>query len=74
MGLGMTQRFANTVQRELSSGQLVEVLAEYSGDSPGFFIYFPASRHMPLKLRVFIDFMREKRSQQRRTQDASMAP
>ncbi|SMB34972.1 LysR family transcriptional regulator [Serratia proteamaculans] len=74
MGLGITQRFANTVQRELSSGQLVEVLAEYSGDFPGFFIYFPASRHMPLKLRVFIDFMREKRSQQRRTQDASMAP
>ena len=74
MGLGMTQRFANTVQRELSSGQLVEVLAEYSGDFPGFFIYFPASRHMPLKLRVFIDFMREKRSQQNRTQDASMAP
>lgn len=63
-GLGITQRFSGTVHRELSSGQLVEVLADYGSEAPGFFLYFPASRHMPLKLRVFIDFMREKRAQQ----------
>lgn len=63
-GLGITQRFASTVQHELNHGQLVEILADYSSDFPGFFIYFPANRHMPLKLRVFIDFMRGKRAQQ----------
>lgn len=73
-GLGMTQRFRGTVQRELESGQLVEVLADYAGDSPGFFIYFPASRHMPLKLRVFIDFMREKQVLQDMPQSAIAAP
>lgn len=73
-GLGITQRFRGTVQRELENGQLVEVLADYAGDSPGFFIYFPASRHMPLKLRVFIDFMREIRALQDMPQSAITAP
>ncbi|WP_448665692.1 LysR substrate-binding domain-containing protein [Serratia plymuthica] len=73
-GLGMTQRFRGTVQRELENGQLVEVLADYAGDSPGFFIYFPASRHMPLKLRVFVDFMREKQALQDMPQSAITAP
>ncbi|WP_454889451.1 LysR substrate-binding domain-containing protein [Serratia quinivorans] len=72
-GLGITQRFSGTVQRELNSGQLVEILADYGSDFPGFFIYFPASRHMPLKLRVFVDFMREKRAQQSSSQDAITA-
>ncbi|WP_261136140.1 LysR family transcriptional regulator [Serratia entomophila] len=60
-GMGITQRFHGTVQRELAQGQLVELLAECASEAPGFFIYFPASRHLPLKLRVFIDFMREMR-------------
>ncbi|HFI5374744.1 TPA: LysR family transcriptional regulator, partial [Serratia liquefaciens] len=41
---------------------------------PGFFLYFPASRHMPLKLRVFIDFMREKRAQQSPFENSLSAP
>ncbi|EPF6564438.1 LysR family transcriptional regulator, partial [Serratia marcescens] len=32
----------------------------------GFFIYFPAGKHLPLKLRAFIDFMRERRERQHR--------
>ncbi|AHG22432.1 LysR family transcriptional regulator [Chania multitudinisentens RB-25] len=60
-GLGITQCFRSAVQPELESGQLVEILQSYSSDIPGFFIYFPTGRHMSLKLRVFIDFMREKR-------------
>ncbi|UAN60095.1 LysR family transcriptional regulator [Serratia sp. JSRIV004] len=63
-GLGLTQRFRAAVHKELQSGQLREVLRDFSHVAPGFFIYFPAGRHMPLKLRVFIDFMREKREQQ----------
>ena len=63
-GLGLTQRFRGAVHQELQSGQLQEVLQDFSNLAPGFFIYFPAGRHMPLKLRAFIDFMREKREQQ----------
>jgi DNA-binding transcriptional LysR family regulator len=73
MGLGITQRFVSTVQRELNTGQLVEILADYRCHFPGFFIYFPASRHMPLKLRVFVDFIREKRPLQSSSQDAITA-
>ncbi|CAI2071522.1 MULTISPECIES: LysR family transcriptional regulator [Serratia] len=63
-GLGLTQRFRAAVHQELQSGQLREVLQDFSNVAPGFFIYFPAGRHMPLKLRAFIDFMREKRERQ----------
>lgn len=63
-GLGLSQRFRAAVHQELQSGQLREVLQDFSNVAPGFFIYFPAGRHMPLKLRAFIDFMREKRERQ----------
>lgn len=63
-GLGLTQRVRAAVHQELQSGQLQEVLQDFSCLAPGFFIYFPAGRHMPLKLRALIDFMREKREQQ----------
>ncbi|MGL5386325.1 MAG: LysR family transcriptional regulator [Serratia sp. (in: enterobacteria)] len=63
-GMGLSQRFRAAVYQELQRGQLQEVLQNFSHVAPGFFIYFPAGRHMPLKLRAFIDFMREKREQQ----------
>ncbi|MEL5476373.1 LysR family transcriptional regulator [Serratia marcescens] len=65
-GLGIAQRFQGTVLQELAQGQLVEVLPGYASEASGFFIYFPAGRHLPLKLRAFIDFMREQRERQHR--------
>lgn len=65
-GLGLTQRFRGTVEPELASGRLVEVMADHASDAAGFFIYFPARRHMPLKLRVFIDFMQQQRQNAQR--------
>ncbi|HID8085937.1 TPA: LysR substrate-binding domain-containing protein, partial [Serratia marcescens] len=65
-GLGIAQRFQGTVLQELAQGQLVEVLPDYASEASGFFIYFPAGRHLPLKLRAFIDFMREQRERQHR--------
>ncbi|HEJ7122280.1 TPA: LysR family transcriptional regulator, partial [Serratia marcescens] len=65
-GLGIAQRFQGTVLQELAQGQLVEVLPGYASEASGFFIYFPAGRHLPLKLRAFIDFMRERRERQHR--------
>ncbi|MBU3892563.1 LysR family transcriptional regulator [Serratia rubidaea] len=60
-GLGITQRFHATVAQELANGQLVEVMADHASEAAGFFLYFPANRHIPPRLRVFIDFLREKR-------------
>jgi DNA-binding transcriptional LysR family regulator len=58
-GLGLAQRFGQQVERDLAEGRLVQVLAPYAVTLPGFYIYYPSREHLPLKLRVFIDFLRE---------------
>ncbi|MBD8452947.1 LysR family transcriptional regulator [Serratia rubidaea] len=60
-GLGIAQRFHATVAQELANGQLIEVMADHASEAAGFFLYFPANRYIPPRLRVFIDFLREKR-------------
>ncbi|WP_194791948.1 LysR family transcriptional regulator [Pseudomonas sp. UFMG81] len=56
-GGGLMQAYRFTVQDALDSGELVEVLAEYGGTSRPFMLVYPQARHMPLKVRVFIDFL-----------------
>jgi DNA-binding transcriptional LysR family regulator len=38
---------------------LVEVLKPYGGRSRPFTLLYPQSRHVPLRLRAFIDFLVE---------------
>jgi len=56
-GAGLMQAYRFTVQEALDSGALVEVLAEYGGTSRPFVLIYPQARHMPLRLRVFIDYL-----------------
>jgi len=56
-GGGLMQAYRFTVQDALASGELVEVLAEYGGTSRPFTLIYPQSRHMPQRVRVFIDFL-----------------
>ncbi|MCP8632993.1 LysR family transcriptional regulator [Pseudomonas mosselii] len=56
-GGGLMQAYRFTVQEALDSGELVEVLAEHGGTSRPFMLVYPQARHMPLKVRVFIDFL-----------------
>lgn len=56
-GGGLMQAYRFTVQDALDSGELVEVLAGYGGTSRPFMLVYPQARHMPLKVRVFIDFL-----------------
>ncbi len=58
-GLGLAQRFGQQVERDIADGRLVQVLAPYAATLPGFYIYYPSREHLPAKLRVFIDFLRE---------------
>lgn len=51
------QAYRFTVQDALDSGELVEVLAGYGGTSRPFMLVYPQARRMPLKVRVFIDFL-----------------
>lgn len=57
-GLAQTHRFV--VQHDLDSGALVEVLRSHGGRSRPFSLLYPAARHMPLRMRLFIDFLCER--------------
>lgn len=56
-GLGLAYVMAATARAALDSGALVQVLAEASPVLPGFHLYYPSRRQLPLKLRCFVDFM-----------------
>ncbi|MGY1448840.1 LysR family transcriptional regulator [Pseudomonas chlororaphis] len=59
-GAGLFQTYRFMVERELAEGSLVEVLQPYGGRSRPFSLLYPHSRHVPLRLRAFIDFLLEK--------------
>ncbi|QXH44151.1 LysR family transcriptional regulator [Pseudomonas xanthosomatis] len=48
------------VRKELASGKLVSVLDDFIERRGSFYLLWPSGRHMPPKLRVFIDFMLER--------------
>lgn len=58
-GQGIAYLPAFAVQRELAAGQLISLLNEHTQQQTGFWLLWPASRHMPPRLRVFIDFLVE---------------
>lgn len=56
-GAGIVQTYRFIVEDELRDGRLVELLQPYGGRSRPFSLVYPGARHMPLRLRVFIDFL-----------------
>lgn len=58
-GLGLGQQFEQAVLPDIAAGRLVQVLGTYAPTLSGFYIYYPAHRPVPAKLRVFVDFLRE---------------
>lgn len=56
-GGGLMQAYRFTVADALASGELVEVLSAYGGTSRPFMLLYPQARHMPLRVRVLIDFL-----------------
>ena len=56
-GLFQTYRFV--VEKELADGSLVEVLKPFAGRSRPYTLLYPDGRHVPLRMRVFIDFLTE---------------
>ncbi|MGK5066197.1 LysR family transcriptional regulator [Janthinobacterium sp. RT4P48] len=56
-GQGIAYLPAFTVQRELAAGQLVSLLDAHTQPVTAFWLLWPASRHLPPRLRVFIDFL-----------------
>ncbi|OJH42008.1 LysR family transcriptional regulator [Cystobacter ferrugineus] len=57
-GLGLAYVFEELVRTLLEQGRLVRVLEDWCPDYPGFFLYYPSRRQLPVALRAFIDFTR----------------
>ncbi|MNE70772.1 transcriptional regulator [compost metagenome] len=58
-GAGLFQTYRFIVEKELAEGSLVEVLPAFGGRSRPFTLLYPHGRHVPLRLRAFIDFLME---------------
>ena len=56
-GAGLVQTYRFLVEDDLHSGQLVEVLTAHAGASRPFSLIYPGNRHMPLRVRVLIDYL-----------------
>lgn len=54
-GAGSTHAFENEFRGRVDQGGLDPVLEAYDDPSPGFFLYFPARRHMAPKLRALVE-------------------
>ncbi|HLD65674.1 MAG TPA: LysR substrate-binding domain-containing protein [Pseudomonas sp.] len=58
-GAGLFQTYRFIVEAELAEGRLVEVLQPFGGRSRPFTLLYPHGRHLPLRVRVFVDFLME---------------
>jgi DNA-binding transcriptional LysR family regulator len=58
-GAGLLQTYRFIVEEDLAQGRLKEVLRAFGGCRRPFSIIYPATRHMPLRVRVFIDHLVE---------------
>jgi DNA-binding transcriptional LysR family regulator len=56
-GLGLAYVLEATARAPVREGSLVSVLAACVPVLPGFHLYYPSRRQIPLKLRCFVDFM-----------------
>lgn len=57
-GKGLAWRSMWEVEHEIRSGRLVTVLDEYIATGSDIYAVFAQRRHLPLRIRAFIDFMR----------------
>ncbi len=62
-GWGIAWRSTWEVESEIAAGRLVEVLAEFAAPSNGIYAVFPQRKHLPLRVRLWIDFLKHNYSQ-----------
>lgn len=58
-GLGIVTTYAFLVRPYLDSGALQRVLPEWQGEVVMAHVAYPQNRHLPSKLRVFVEWVRE---------------
>lgn len=58
-GKGLAWRSMWEVGADLASGRLVSVLDDYAAPPMGIFAVFPQRRHLPLRVRLFVDHLKK---------------
>jgi DNA-binding transcriptional LysR family regulator len=58
-GAGLAQTYRYILDRDLKSGELVELLPQFGGSSRPFILLYPHARHLSLRVRTFVDFLVE---------------
>ena len=57
-GWGIAWRSTWEVEQEIADGRLVEVLASFAAPPNGIYAVFPQRKHLPLRVRLWIDFLK----------------
>ena len=57
-GLGLAWRSTWEVEQEIAKGQLVSVLDDFAAPPNGIYALFPHAKHLPLRVRLWIDFLK----------------
>ena len=62
-GYGIAWRSTWEVESEIAAGQLVPVLEDFAASPNGIYAVFPQRKHLPLRVRLWIDFLKHHYSQ-----------
>ncbi|MEY4732914.1 MAG: HTH-type transcriptional regulator DmlR [Pseudomonadota bacterium] len=57
-GYGIAWRSTWEVEAEIQAGQLVAVLEDYAAPPNGIYVVFPQRKHLPLRVRLWIDHLK----------------
>ncbi len=57
-GKGIAWRSTWEVEDEISQGRLVSVLDEFAAPPNGIYAVFPQRKHLPLRVRLWVDFLK----------------
>jgi DNA-binding transcriptional LysR family regulator len=61
-GLGLAWRSLWEVGDDIAAGRLATVLDEFAAPPTRVYCVFPARKHLPLRVRLFVDFVKERAS------------
>jgi DNA-binding transcriptional LysR family regulator len=58
-GYGIAWRSTWEVEAEIAAGRLVEVLGDFAAPPNGIYVVFPQRKHMPLRVRLWIEHLKQ---------------
>ena len=58
-GYGIAWRSLWEVEAEISAGALAPVLEDYAAPPNGIYAVFPQSKHLPLRVRLWLDYLKQ---------------